>query len=310
MRSRVVSVKDPASIDLSPYLRPFVLDQAKLDRELARLANPYVRWEKGTTVSEGDMVICRLTSGYPRFNKDKVKFVAGSGMFHKELETLAIGMTVGETREVELPEGRAALTVTDVTNKVVPPVSDDMVKRLGLHDVHTVADYTAYLARQQQEQVLEELLYEPLQYMIHEMIDQSEFVLCQEDWQHAVDLRLDRSRVLFRQEGLVMEELTAPQFEGRIPVKSYHELVALEQRESWTSLCMHLLGRYYAEQDGFCPDEAGYAQYIREYMEGWHISEEEARETDPYTFYAFFAYVGHARKHFVAIIKNQFMMEG
>ena len=148
MKSRVLRAKDYREVDVKPLLKPFAPDEAALEAELRRLTNPYIRWEDGTTVSPGDQVVCRLASDCPRFQREKVRFVAGSGMFHKELEDMSTGMEVGETREAVLPEGKVSLTLTGVMNRVVPEASDEMVEKLGLEGVHTVAAYRAYLLEQ------------------------------------------------------------------------------------------------------------------------------------------------------------------
>ena len=242
MKSRVLQIKDYREVDITPLLKPFVPDEAALETELRRLTNPYVRWETGETASAGDQVVCRLVSDCPRFSKEKVRFVAGSGMFHKELEALVIGMTVGEAREADLSEGRVSLTLTGVMNRVVPEPSDEMVEKLGLEGVDTVADYRAYLLAQQKDSAFQDALYEPQKQLMAEVIAGSEFVLCKEDWAAVVNRELDRCRTLCRQEGMVLEEMTPEQFRGRIPVKSYHELVAMLQYDGWDSLCRYLLG--------------------------------------------------------------------
>ncbi len=81
MKSRILKVKDYREVDAGPLLKPFVPDEAALEAELRRLTNPYIRWKPGEAVSAGDQVVCRLSSDCPRYNKEKVRFVAGSGMF-------------------------------------------------------------------------------------------------------------------------------------------------------------------------------------------------------------------------------------
>lgn len=134
MKSRILKVKDYREVDVEPLLRPFVPDETALEAELRRLTNPYIRWEPGEEVSAGDQVVCRLLSDCPRYNKEKVRFVAGSGMFQRELENLSIGMRVGETREAGLPEGKVSLTLAGVMNRVAPEPSDEMVEKLELDD--------------------------------------------------------------------------------------------------------------------------------------------------------------------------------
>ena len=173
MKSRVLQIKDYREVDVKSLLKPFVPDDAALEAELRRLTNPYIRWEAGTTVSPGDQAVCRLVSDCPRFQKEKVRFVAGSGMFHKELENLSMGMTVGGTREIVLPEGRVSLTLTGVMNRVAPEPGDKMVEKLGLDGVHTVAAYRAYLLEQQKAAAFQEDSYDALNHLMREVISGS-----------------------------------------------------------------------------------------------------------------------------------------
>ncbi len=294
MKSRVLQIKDYREVDVKSLLKPFVPDDAALEAELRRLTNPYIRWEAGTAVSPGDQAVCRLVSDCPRFQKEKVRFVAGSGMFHKELENLSMGMTVGGTREIVLPEGRVSLTLTGVMNRVAPEPGDEMVEKLGLDGVHTVAAYRAYLLEQQKAAAFQEDSYDALNHLMREVIGGSEFVLDREDWAETINRELDRCRALCRQEGMVLEEMTPEQFRGRIPVKSYHELVAMLQYDGWDKLCRYLLGCRYAENDGFRAGEAEYGEFIADYVRSWHVSEENAREANPYDSFLFNEYAGHA----------------
>ena len=300
MKSRVLRAKDYREVDVKPLLKPFVPDGAALEAELRRLTNPYIRWEDGTTVSPGDQVVCRLASDCPRFQKEKVRFVAGSGMFHRDLEDMSIGMEAGETRETVLPEGKVSLTLTGVMNRVVPEPGDEMVEKLGLDGVHTVAAYRAYLLEQQKAAAFLEDSRDALNHLMREVISGSEFVLYREDWAEAINRELDRCRTLCRQEGMVLEEMTPEQFQGRIPVKSYHELVAMLQYDGWDNLCRYLLGRRYAETDSFHSGEAEYEAFIADYAKTWRVSEESAREANPFENFIFNEYTGHA----YTVLKN------
>ena len=300
MKSRVLQIKDYREVDVKSLLKPFVPDDAALEAELRRLTNPYIRWEAGTAVSPGDQAVCRLVSDCPRFQKEKVRFVAGSGMFHKELENLSMGMTVGGTREIVLPEGRVSLTLTGVMNRVAPEPGDKMVEKLGLDGVHTVAAYRAYLLEQQKAAAFQEDSYDALNHLMREVIGGSEFVLDREDWAETISRELDRCRTLCRQEGMVLEEMTPEQFQGRIPVKSYHELVAMLQYGGWDNLCRYRLGRRYAETDSFHSGEAEYEAFIADYAKTWRVSEESAREANPFENFIFNEYTGHA----YTVLKN------
>ena len=124
MQSKLVAAKDYHEVALD--IPAFVPDQAALQKELDRLRNPYVTWKPGGAVVAGDMVRCSLRSALPRFQKDNIRFVAGSGMYNPTLEALAIGMQTGESRTATLPEGEVTLTVQAVQKRVVPALTDEM----------------------------------------------------------------------------------------------------------------------------------------------------------------------------------------
>ena len=94
--------------------------------------------------------------------------------------------------------------------------------------------------------------------------------------------------------------MTPEQFQGRIPVKSYHELVAMLQYDGWDNLCRYLLGRRYAETDSFHSGEAEYEAFIADYAKTWRVSEESAREANPFENFIFNEYTGHA----YTVLKN------
>ena len=90
--------------------------------------------------------------------------------------------------------------------------------------------------------------------------------------------------------------MTPEQFAGNIPVKSYAELVAMTQDTCFDSLRCCLLGRHYAQNDGFAVTEAGYAAFLQDYAATWHTTAEEARAAMPKETYTFNQYAAHAEE--------------
>lgn len=290
MRSRVLTLKDPRTVVLPEELTRFKPNQEELEPDLRRAVNRFIRWEKGEKAASGDMVVCRLASDCPRFQKERVKFIVGSGMFHRELEALADGMTVGETRALDLPEGRVSLTVLEVTNRLVPELTDELVEKMGLEGVRTAADYTGYLVGQQKAEWDRTAPIHLTDYLTRQVIDGSEFVLYEEDWQALVDLRLNFFRACMKKEGLTLEEMTPEQIALRFPAGSYYELVSKVQRDEWTSLCLILMGRQLAAEAGAVPDEDGYVRELRSRIGAWAPDEEGVRALFSYEQYVKFFY--------------------
>lgn len=110
-------------------------------------------------------------------------------------------------------------------------------------------------------------------------------------------------------EGMDIENAAPEQFEGRIPVKSYHELVAMEQRDAWETLYMELLGIKYAEEDGFRPTDSAYEEMIAGYCKAWRYSDEEARRINSKRMHEISEYASHASEKFYGIIKEKMLKE-
>lgn len=304
MRSRALHVMDYRDVPLE--IVPFQTDEQALQRELQRLANPYIQWKAGNTVSTGDLVVCKLQSDCPRFQKESVRFIAGSGMFQREVEMAAVGLSVGETAYAHLSEGDVTVTLLSVQNRVIPALTDEMVQALDLDGVRTLEDYRQYLLNAQRDKAFDDASYALLEQLFQGVCQGSEFVLCKEDWETAVNLELNRCRVLSKREGMVLEKMTPQEFEGRIPVQSYHELVAMVQQSSWDSLCRYLLGRYYAGQDGFSVDEASYQAYVEQTCQETGETPEQVQEVHPWPLYEFNSYCMHTYRVWTEYLKRAY----
>lgn len=311
MKSRILTLKPYETVDISQYKVAFTPDEKKLEYELGRLRNPYITWTEGAVAAAGDIVVCRLASAAPKFNKEKMTYAVGCGMLPKALEQTMVGMQVNETREAAVGEDTVAVTLLSVKNKNVPPLSDEMVKALNLDGVDTVDDYRAYLLRQQRSKKAEEVGYDACQHIIDTVLEETEFVLHKADWENIVNMKIDRVRALCRQEGLVFEEMTQEEFAaGRIPgVKCFEGVIALERYYSWETLQMYLAGLYYAKLDGITLDTESYEGYIQEYMQSWGVTEENARESNSYEFYLIMEYAGYFRQKVWGYMEENIFVE-
>lgn len=155
-----------------------------------RLRNPYVTWEPGGAVAAGDMVRCSLRSALPRFQKDSIRFVAGSGMYNPTLEALAIGMQAGESRTATLPEGEVTLTVQAVQKRVVPALTDEMAAACKLPGCARWPGTGAICWRSSGTKPPRRPPGRWAARIKRAVLDGSAFVLCKADWKQAVEQEL------------------------------------------------------------------------------------------------------------------------
>ena len=141
--------------------------QKEIDAEVERLRERYADMEikEDGAVENGDTAVIDF-EGF----KDDVAFEGGkgedypleigSGSFIPGFEEQLIGMSKGESRDINVtfPENYGAadlagqpavlkVTVKDIKSKVLPEANDELVKEAKIKDVETLEDYRAYMKK-------------------------------------------------------------------------------------------------------------------------------------------------------------------
>lgn len=306
MRSKLLQIYDYRKVDLSAFDLSFTPNTEVIRREMRQLANRNASWEPTQRIQKGDMAVCRLTSANPRFQKEQIKLMVGQGLFHEELEERLVGLQAGEETEVSLPtEGTVVqVKVLSILHKEVPALTDAMIEKCMPLGAKTVKKFQRALCHRQLEQAVEEKAEEVVPCVLKQVHENSVIWITKEDWQCFVDNELERHRQLAALDGLTLEDMTPEQFEGRIPVSSYHELVTWTQRDAWDSIEQTLLGQHYARQDNalFAPER--YEQFIKEFAENWRmpmaiarrINTREQYENGYYSSYYYGLVTAHVRR--------------
>lgn len=278
MKSKAVSVYDYHKIDLSEFCIHFSPDEERIQDEMNRLANRLAVWEKSDSIEPGGVAVLWSDSDYAKYRKSKLNVAVGSGLFDAEFETQLIGLKIGEAREISTSKGSASVRVIDFMKKVVPAISDELIDTEGPEDVHTVAEFREKLIQEQKAEALDEVRWQADQKLYAVMHKNSEYVITKEDFQHCIQIQLDRMQAISDLQGLNLKTMTKEQYAGRIPVESYDQLLVLLYRDTWNYLENYLTGLYFAEQEGIQVDisEEAYLADIKEYAEFWKDSLDDA----------------------------------
>lgn len=277
MRSKLLQIFDYREVDISAFAMSFSPDMEAVQRELMQLANRKAVWKPVQYIQKGDLAVCRLSSQHPRFQKEQIKLMVGQGLFHRELEAQLLGLQVGQEAKLQVEETWIQVQVLSVLRKSIPEITDELIRSGDPRGPKTVEEYQKNLCLRQLEKAVEEKSGEVVQYILNQVHESSTILITREDWQRFVDNELERNRQLVTLDGLVLENMTPQQFEGRIPVSSYYELVTWVQRDSWDSLEQTLLGQYYARQNGALLSPEAYGQFLQAYAETWKLTEKTAR---------------------------------
>lgn len=290
MESKVISIYDYHNLDLSPFAIKFNLDEDAITREIESAKNRESKWEAGSSVYNGDIAVCSLSSKLPLFNKEKVRIVIGSNLLNKDLEQAIVGMKKGECKVVALDENNVLVNVLDIMHRIVPDFDDELAKKQGIEGVESVLDFREYLINQQKNKAISDVEYTAVKFTHDEVINKSDIVVKKKDLKTFVDMELSKYRVLSSLEGLELEKMDEKDFQGKIPVKSYHELLSNVQINNLDTIAEYLIGKVYAERKGYCPDKKEYEKFIKEYVDYWHGTEEEARKITTYDYFVLTRY--------------------
>jgi trigger factor len=127
--------------------------------ERLRLAVAELVPVEGRPVREGDTVLVDLVGGDGTTQKDYVIDV-GAGQMIEELDTGLVGMSPGDTKEVEqeLADGstaRVTVTVKEMKERVLPPLDDELARAGSEFD--TLAELRADIEDRLREQIEEEV---------------------------------------------------------------------------------------------------------------------------------------------------------
>lgn len=282
MESRVIAMYDYHKVDLSEFFIHFTIDEEKIADEMNRLVNREATWEDGTVVSAGDIAEVSLNSKVKRYNKPKLKIAVECNLFDPELEAALCGMHKGETKEITTAKGSVQVTVNRIMNKRVPQLTDEVIAKFGPEGISSQAQFREFLIEQQKSEAMKKVYYSAEQKILKEVHDNSDYLIKHEDWTHAVTIQMNRYAALAESEGMELRKMTAKEFEGRIPVASYDQLVSLAQESAWRYMEEYLAGSYYAREDGIDISDEAYETYVKEYAEFWKVDDATARKVNTY----------------------------
>lgn len=300
MQSKVLSIFPYQEVDITPFKRRAEIDKEKLQKELDRVVYPYITWVDGDTVDLGDVVECRMASTNAHFQRSSAKITVGAGLLNREEEKKLVGAKVGTEKTLLCRDSQVTLTVLSIKKRCVPSLTDQMVEALGLSDIHTVEQYRAHLVNQALDERFANESYEVIQFVLQTVRERSEVLITQEDWQQCVDWDLNRLSVISRFDGMDLKTMTAEDFEGRIPVQSYYELVAMLQHDAWQNTWQMLMGQKLAETDGFTVTREGYEDFLTQTAAAWNSTADAYRPAYSYEYYAAIQY----RIHYYDVVSD------
>lgn len=221
MRSKVIK---PYSIEKAVRAHTW---NAKPDRkaaqdELYQVALKYKRYEPVNQIAPGDIISIAMKSDAKKFDRS-LKLQVGSNLFDKILESELSSKLVGQEYRLAHPAGEIVYTVGDAKRLIVPAVSNDMVKELGIAGVETP---TALLNHYLRESMKKEL-YDEVYEFIPTLLDQWDYAIEEEDICRMDEYEMERCRGISVFMGMVFDEMTEQELLGAVGCRNIPEFRAM-----------------------------------------------------------------------------------
>lgn len=288
--SKLIQTYPYDEVDISQYQKKFVPDEKAIATAMNRLVNKHITWSEGAPAANGDVVTCSMRSAIEKFNRSEIRITLGSGLFERETEAALLGAKPEDEVSLLKNGETVEIRVLAVRNKHVPALTDEMVQALDLQDVRTTDDYRQYLIAQQKEEDFNETSYKPYRCIIKTVVERSDIVLKEVDWQRDVDWEIHKARTYCEDEGMVLEEMKDDDWDGRVPVKSYFEFVSLLQKTAWENVCLEILGYAEAKKQGYTPSQEEYESFLDDMSASWGGKREMYAEAIPFEYFEAFSY--------------------
>ena len=175
-KSKVITAYDYKLVDISEFYVPFRLDEEELEESLLSVRKKYAYMSPVDTIEEGDFATLCCLSENKRFRKDSVTVCVGKKLYSRKLEAGLVGMSVGESRQLEAENASVQVTVEKVERKVLPELDDAFVAA-NFESVKTVEELKNWYIDRQRENHLMSQAALAAEYISEETIKKSNLVI-------------------------------------------------------------------------------------------------------------------------------------
>lgn len=175
LKSKITKTRFFESIDLSSYVVPLRIDQARYEADIKKFCRKFAEKIQAEDVSADDLATIRCQSEIPKFQKESITVRIGLGLYSAELEKAVIGMKTGETRQVFAGGAQVTVTVLSCVRELIPPLTEELAQNCGIPEIKSVEDALEYCRFKQYDELLDEVFDDAFSCFSSELLGSCEF---------------------------------------------------------------------------------------------------------------------------------------
>ena len=276
--------------DFNKVIIPEELLNIKIGKEVvinvvARLARKYLTIEEVYDgIVQGDVIAVSLESNIPGYNKN-AQISVGRGIYNKEFENDLIGMKKGDSKDICMRGTPVTTKIISVKRRMIPAVTDEMVKKENVKGVCTVEEYKKYIYDDTLIKLKNRKMSEILDITKEEIINKSEFQLADDDINYMQNIAKVQLEKRAQENNLSYEEFLKEMISQFLENPTAEESKKYIADACLRRLKMLVIGTYFAKKRGISLNQETYEKDMKARADREKTSIEIMKDEIPYPAY-------------------------
>lgn len=285
LKSVLKQIYDFNNVVVPEELLNIEITREEIKNALDRLAEKYLSiTEVYDGIVPGDIIAVDLKSNISKYN-NKTQISEGLGYFNKKLEDNLIGMKKGDIKTINIDENSIDTKIISVKRRIIPKISDELVKKEKIDDVNTIEEYEKYIYDEYAARYKNKRMNEVIEKIKEELLNKSEFELDDEDINSACSEMKKQNEIEAEKLNISFEE------EEQEIASEYIENPTIEESEKFlydlniTTVKTIAMGASFAKKFGIELDRNTYEKEMKSRAEREKTTIEYQKQAIPYFSY-------------------------
>lgn len=285
LKSEIKKIYNFNNVIIPEEILNIEIDNLVIMNVVDRLAKKYLTIEEVYDgIMQGDVIAVSLESNIPTYNKN-TQISVGRGFYNKKFEDELIGMKKGDSKDICLGGNPVTTKIVSVKRRMIPAVTDEMVKRENIKDVYTVEEYKKYIYSETLVKLKERKMNEIIGITKAEIINKSEFEFADDDINYMQSVAKMQLEKRAQENNLSYEEFIKEMTSHFLENPTAEESKKCIADACLTRLKTLLIGMYFAKKRGIELDQETYEKDMRARADREKTSVEYIKDDIPYPSY-------------------------
>lgn len=311
LESKVKKVYDFHNVNVPEKLLEVQMSEKTITDAITDVAERFLTIvEADDAIVVGDIITADLESNIVKFNKNRTQISVGKGYFSTELENSLLGMKKNEEKTISPNGNPVKIRITNVKRRIFATVTDEMIRKLNMIGINTIAEYKRYVYDKSFEQQKGIKLYYLADFIKKEVADKSEFDAIDEEIKPEYDSTIQKLNEEAESSGMSYGEYITKLVSLKLKNPTLKVSESFIYEDCASSIKYKHMGILYASQNGVEYNHETYEKELREAVEQYQTPLEELKKMNPYLKYANASYIEYCSRYIQDAYADKIVING